>query len=378
MNRRDFLARSAGIAAVGAIPLVAHGQARSCPPPTLAVAGGTSATTTCPAVTAADWQTRIAAPGVVWYHNFDTDAEMNQFRWADGFSGGNDPTAASPGAGYMIRVPSGGPGNAPYIQITNPGTGEPKVNWWRPFSALAAPGNGRTTSDPGAGKPIRTWAPTSGSSTLNQWGQDYYGPSTYQQPFYIQLRVMSDPRRFSSGYTSVTNVGKKFYLTTTTKTLTSQEIVTYSGSQIQRMYVGGSPPLETLDTLGRPGQQVGGQLSTYPGGPYCDANSNPGKCWAFSTNAWDTLLYVITPGSQSGTGATVTSGIQVYAANAGVTTYTKVWDELFTHQWDQAGQYGWNALTLNVYQNNLTFPGQFWQSYAQIIFSTQMIACPLV
>lgn len=322
-----------------------------------------------------DWQARIAAAGVVWYHGFESDAEVDQFRWAGGYAGGNDPLALTADAGYMTRSATGGPTGG-YLEILHPSqTGAPNVNWWRPFSPLAATGNGRSTDDPANGHTLRTWAPTDGSSTTQLWGQDFWGPSTYQETFYLQMRVMTDPRRTAQA--GVENVGKKLYLTTTTKTLTAQEIVAYSGSSYLRLYVGGSPPIEQKDTLSRPGQQVGGELSTYPGN-YCDVGTNPGQCWQWATDGtWDTVMFAITPGTTMGSGPTVTSHVTVYGAHAGETSYTTIYDLDYTHQWDQTNQYGWNAIALNTYQNGATMT-EFWQRYADIIFSTQPIACPQV
>lgn len=319
----------------------------------------------------ADWQTRIGGAGVVWYHAFESDAEINQFRWAGGYSGGNDPLALSSDAGYLTRSASGGPGDFPYMEILHPVGTAPNVSWWRPFSALNAPGNGRSTNDPAGGKPLRTWAPTNGSSTTQNWAQDFWGPTTYPQTFYLQMRVMTDPRRFQSNPVAV---GKKWFLTTTTNSLTSQELVTYSGTRYHRMYYGGSPPLEDGDTLGRPGQQVGGDLSTYPS-DYCDIGTNPGRCWQFGLNQWDTILHEITPGTST---SSPTSTVRIYAANAGQTSYTKIWDLQFTHGWDRVNQYGWNAILFNCYQNNVSFVNPFWQRYAQLIFSTAFIPCPQI
>lgn len=328
-----------------------------------------------------DWIARSTAPGVVWANGFESDAEVNAYRWAGGV--GNDPNATTPDAGYMTRLPTGGPGGLPALEIVRLAGRETNVNWWRPMSPMAAGGNGRATNDPAAGKTLRTWAPTQGGSQTQNWNQDFWGPQTYPQEFYFQLRVKRDPRRVSPSYNAVEPVGKLLFLSLTSNSLTAQEIVTYSGSgggaggttnDFHRMYVGGSPPMESLDPLGRAGQQVGGQLSTYPSN-YCDVTANPSKCWSFS-GGWDTLLYHVTPGTfTTGSGL---STIRVYAAREGVTSYTKIWDQQFTHSWQTASTKGWNAVILNTYNNNVPggFPGDFWQRYAQLIFSTSFIPCP--
>lgn len=55
---------------------------------------------------AADWAARISGPGVVWYHNFDNAAEVNQFLWSSGYGGGNDPNRNGTGAPYVTHQPS--------------------------------------------------------------------------------------------------------------------------------------------------------------------------------------------------------------------------------------------------------------------------------
>ena len=44
----------------------------------------------------ADWQARISQPGVVWFHDFGNEAEVDQFRWTGGENWGNDPTNLHP------------------------------------------------------------------------------------------------------------------------------------------------------------------------------------------------------------------------------------------------------------------------------------------
>lgn len=382
MKRREFLVYSAQ-AASAALSIEALSQVQPCAPPSVSAVGGTSVQTPCGVGAQADWLLRSTGPGVVWYNGFDSDAEVNAYRWAGGV--GNDPNATSPDAGAMKRLVTGGPGGTPALEILHSGSSAaPNVNWWRPMSPMAAGGNGRATNDPAAGKTLRTWAPTQGGSQTQGWGQDYWGPQTYPQDFYFQIRIKRDPRRVSASYNAAENVGKLLFLSLTSNSLTAQEIVTYSGSgagsggttnDFMRMYVGGSPPMEQLDPLGRGGQQIGGQLSTYPSN-YCDVTANPSKCWSFS-GGWDTLMYHVTPGTQ--TSGAVTSHIRVYAAREGVTTYTKIWDQDFVHGWNNdATQKGWNAVILNTYQNGVAFPGPFWQRYAQLVFSTQFIPCPQV
>src|SRR5579871_4450383 len=321
MKRRDFLVGASASGLV--IPRIIR-AAPPCPPPQVSVPGGPSVTTACvPVDPLSDWQARISGPGVVWWNHFDSDAEMNQYRWASGV--GNDPNASSSDAGYMTRSTSGGPDGGPYLQILRKSaTQDSNVNWWRPFSPFYGPGNGKSANDPAAGGAVtlQTWSPTQGGSQTNSWTDDYYGPGGYNgQTFYLQMRVMSDPRAFQFG----DSVGKKLYVTVTKQSDVNQELVTYAGTPFHRLYVGYGYaggwvqycPLEGADDAKRPGQQVGSQLANYSAGTYCDVNAMPQHCWQWGTNQWDTIMYAITPGTASGTGVAVDSVIQVYAANAG-------------------------------------------------------------
>src|SRR4029079_14111486 len=56
----------------------------------------------------ADWAARIAGASVVWYHNFDTAAEVDQFRWTTGYGGGQDPLAKGSGGSFVAWRSSGG------------------------------------------------------------------------------------------------------------------------------------------------------------------------------------------------------------------------------------------------------------------------------
>ena len=108
MKRRDFLVTTAAMAGA-AVPVVGLGQSRPCPPPGVSAGGGTSASTACAGPSAAaDWAARIAGAGVVWHHNFDSKAEVDQFRWTGGYSGGNDPTAATAAGQLVTHQASGG------------------------------------------------------------------------------------------------------------------------------------------------------------------------------------------------------------------------------------------------------------------------------
>ncbi len=345
---------------------------------------------------AADWATRIQGPGVVWYHSFDTAAEVDAFRWVGGY--GNDPTgerdraAAPDGALHCHWVSAGGAEGAGYLQVDRPeGTSDVGM-WWRPFSPLTGATNGRGVDDPAANGTLALGSFNSNvNNALYNWADDanptqgWYGPTAGQYfdgtEFYLQVRVMADPRRTSPG-----NIqgGKFVWLTTSTFSYVSQELVSYQMSTERNVDGVGVPNYFNLyqgynyenlyqvaTTNNGTHIQLGSALS---GG--CDPYEHLiTGCWAYATNGtWDTLLYHVVPGADG----TPTTHLEVFAAHAGESTYTKITDLLAPIHFDAATRTGWNALILGTYANG--FQGipntAFWAKYDQVIFSKQFIACP--
>jgi hypothetical protein len=381
LKRRQFLLGSTALLSAG-VPLLARSQVRPCPPSTVDVAGGTSATTSCNAGDAeADWQLRSTGAGVVWAHDFRSDAEVNNFRWTGGFSGGNDPQAVgSSRAGQVRRITTDGITGGGCLEIFRAaGTTEAGSHWWRPFSPMVGSGNGRGINDPGAGRiSAQAYAPTSGGSQINQWGdRGFYGHSSYQgsafdgTEYYLQMRVKMDPRRASAGMPSV---GKLIFQTRTDVSLTTQELVTYSGGlnannpgkNYFRIYGGGSSsPLDQKNPSSGQGQQPGSDLGL------CTMSDSNNRCWAWS-GGWDTVMYHIAPGRNG----VAESRIRVYAAHPGQTSYSKIWDMVWANSYGSANPAGYNALICSSYNNGNNCPSEFWHRYDQIIFSQQFIPCP--
>lgn len=398
MKRRDFLVASTGV--MSTLPVL-KAFGKPCAPGTVGVTGGTTASTTCSSVTAeADWLLRSGQdtsnpqPGVVWFHDFRSDAEVNAFRWTGGV--GNDPSATGNArSGLTRRITTDGVTGA-CLEILRPAGTSENSHWWRPLSPVVGSGNGRGANDPAANGTVavQPYAATQGGSQIQSWGRrGYYGHSSYHTgsefdgtEYYLQMRVKMDPRRTTNG-----NIqgGKLLYHTITDYSLTNQEIVTYSGAfvnpgtvgktNIFRMYgLGTFSELESGDSLDRPGIQVGSQLANYSASPnvYCQLGEDgwPGgstdTCWAWS-GGWDTIMYHLVPGRHDAQ----ESVIQVYAAHEGETTYTKIWDEVFKNLYDGTPPQGYNAIILSAYQNGLN-NSEFWHRYCQLIFSKQFISCP--
>lgn len=348
-----------------------------------------------------NWAARIADSNVVWYHGFDSAAEVNQFRWTGGYSGGNDPSSNGSGASFLAHVASGGPDGGGFLRSTYPSgntAGRGNSYWWRPFNPLTGATNGRGSADPGANGTISTaaFSVSDGSTTLLRWTVDasnpgWYGhadsvasnPTEYQgTDFWLQIRVRRADTPGAppdeSPYTSIT--GKNVWFTTTNSSYTNQELVTYGQS------VGNG---DTAGVYSRHNVYVGQNFTSLGGGqPNATVTtSNLTLDWRYS-GGWDTLLYHITPGTDGGTGSNRTR-VEVWAqhdpalypAEAGV--YTKIWDVTYTQGFDGgsspyggANLPGWNGMILGSYHNGSQFGSSFNFDYGQIIFSKATIAAP--
>ncbi len=397
MKRRDFLVTTAAVAGA-AVPIVGLGQSKPCPPPGVSAGGGSSASTACAGPSAAaDWAARIAGAGVVWYHNFDSRAEVDQFRWTGGYSGGNDPDAATAAGKLVMHQASGGADGGGFMRLSYPlGSAEGRGGsyWHRPFNALTGAGNGRGMDDPGAGGTIAPVAfPVSnGSSTLYNWGNQpnpgWYMNAAHQashpgrfqgSDFWLQVRVrraeMPGRPPDSANYNNIT--GKLVWLTTTNSSYTAQELVTYGQSASNGDAVG---------TRSRHNVYSGQNFNSLSGGqPNATvALANTTLNWRYS-GGWDTLLYHVTPGTAGGTGDNRTR-VEVWAAHEGETSYTKIWDVTYTQGFDGGTNSvgapslpGWNALILAIYHNGSAFTTTAFNfDYDQVIFSKAFIACPAI
>ncbi len=353
------------------------------------------------AASAESWEGRIADPGVVWFHNFDSATEVNQFRWTNGYKGGNDPQAKGVDGSAVAWVSSGGIEGGSFMRLSYAGDGKGHGGsyWHRPFNPFTGATNGRGVDDPGANGavPLAAFSVSDGSSTLYDWGASaapgWYGnpkeqaknPTKFQgNDFYLQVRIRraqspgAPPD--SANYQYIT--GKSVWLTTTPSSYTAQELVTFGQSvlnettyhdqTINNVYLGQN--FSPVD------EQSGGTVTT--------SNTKTVK-WRYS-GGWDTLYYHLTPGTADGTGDDRTH-LEVWAQHDPTATpaeagqYTKIWDVWFSNGYtsgtDSAGRAvyanGWNALILAIYHNGSPFTTAFSYDYDQLIFSRAPIRAPL-
>lgn len=353
-----------------------------------------------------DWQSRISGTGVVWYHNFDAAAEVNQFRWSGGYQSGNDPLSRGGNGADVQWISSGGADGGGFLRLYYPGggVGGGGSYWWRPMAPLNAASTGRGTADPAANSTLtlRPFTVFDGSGTMYNWAVPGSGPSNpgwygsltdiaanptkYDgNDFYYQVRIRraqtpgAPPN--SSGYTNIT--GKSTWFTASYSTYTPMELVTYGQSVGNGDVVGVQSRHNVYrgDNFTSIGQGLSDQTATI---------NNNTLGWRYS-GGWDTLLYHVTPGTNGGTGANRTR-IEVWAqhdltlfpAEAGL--MTKIWDVTYVGAFnsgvqDDTGNVaypGWNAVICAIYHNGSPFTTAFQYDYDQIIFSKATIAAPRI
>jgi hypothetical protein len=349
--------------------------------------------------TDAGWNSRISQPGVVWYHNFDSAAEVTQFRWSSGYSGGNDPLGLGTDGARCLHVASGGADGGGFMRLAYPaGSSAGGTYWWRPFNPLTGATNGRGINDPGANGTLTplAWPASNGSSTTLVWSNTsnpgYYGhstdvaanPSKYQgTDYYLQVRVRRavapGPAPDTGTFSNI--VGKNIWPNVTTDTSTAQEIVFYGQSPAD--VIGTQSRARIYEGVNRSGgPSIGGNNMTTT----IDNNDNVSD-WRFS-GGWDTILIHVTPGTNGGTGTNRTRlevwaqrDLTLFPAEAG--TYTKIWDVLYsagystgTNSSGGVRYNGWNAIIFAIYHNGAVFSQAFNYDYDQVIFSKNTIAAP--
>ena len=346
-SRRRFLGRS--VAATGLL-VSGTGLAKADPPcpPSLHGAGVGAAPSACIGDVEQDWNMRIADPGVVWFHDFRSAAEVDAFRWAGGY--GNDPSDVGTTRlrNTVLHSTNDGITGGGCLELHRFAGSREGGDWWRPWSPISASGNGKGVDDPGANGsiPVRVWDSGYRSQT-EQWSGGNYGPSSTGNwdgnTFYLQMALKVDSRRRDAGF----HGGKITYLTRTNKSLTAQELVTsYASSRNYTIYHAGSP--------------------TVP-------NSLPTVQHVF--DEWATYLYKVVPGDEN----QPNTSIEVWRAIRGETNYTKIFEKLDHTAWFDGGfDKAWNALICSTYHNGANINTDFYQRYDQIIFSKNFIPCPQV
>lgn len=355
--------------------------AKPCAPRLLDAQGNPIGAAVCGTADAeADWQARISGSGVVWHHDFRTDAEVDNFRWAGGY--GNDPSdVARPGR--CIRNTSDGITGDGCLELFYPVGSSSAPGWWRPFAPMNGASNGRGADDPGANGTIELapWDP-SNQSENEGFRRAYYANPVYigasgfsadqfnGSEFWLQFRIKVDPNRYKDGTPSG---GKLSFLATTQQTL-NQEIVHQNMRDRRSLWYtnfGSSP-----DTGGSMGVDGG---TKQPGGDYaeCGTLDDDTDCWLFNGGEWTTFLYHVVPGTD-GNKDTL---FEAFAARPGQTEYETIFSQMNTINFSETTTghpKGYNSFQPSNYMNNQSTSVAWYQRYDQIIFSHSPIACPQV
>lgn len=391
MKRRDFILGATSSA--GVLLLDSAKAATPCAP----VLGGATSSIPCPAGDAeADWLSRISGPGVIWYHDFRNEAEVDAFRWSDGY--GQDPddvpfgTEPAPNAGFGKYVSQnsvnwvqgdGITGDACLEILRHSGTTE-TCTWWRPMTPVN--NTGRGNADPAASGtlPVKDWDPYDRTLLWNWTGGGYYGHPSYHAAwpgqfdgteYYFQCRVKVDARR----RVQMPVGGKMFYFSLTKYSASNQEIVVMS----KQNEVLGTDAYNVFDMYRSIGPSLWGDTAgggQQPGSDYGFCNRLSGNiagCWYWPDNEWVTIQWHIVPGLNSNSDTVV----RVWIAEQGQTSYTKIWDQT-TVDLPYDSLYpdtapGHNAVLCSGYTNGFDM-SEFYQRYDQLIFSKDFIPCPQV
>lgn len=328
----------------------------------------------------ADWALRSGGSGVVWYHDFSDDAEVDAFRWTSGYSGGNDPNASGTDAELVRRITSDGITGGGCLDYTYPAGSSPNSSyWWRPFAPMNT-GSGKAANDPAASDTltVRSWAATDGGSQLSNFAQGWYGhPDSSDanfdgHEFYLQIRVKMDPRRITRGNDS-NQVGKFVWLTTAegAQSQSNAEHVVWSyghsGNDGDKNYV-------RVYALGVNGLNSHDPLDQEEAGSRIQPGSESATDWSYS-GGWDTLLINLRPGVQSTTSGDDATRLRIFAAHEGDTSYTRIWDQEYGLGSFEARD-GLQALILGGYNNGNDMSQEFYHRFDQVIFSQDFIPCP--
>lgn len=337
----------------------------------------------------ADYLARAGGPNVVWHHLFESEAELNAFRWMNGV--GNDPTASGPSASNARVLVGQGPGGLNCLEFIYPaGVSQPVTFWWRPTAPMNT-GSGKAQNDPAASGTltVRTWNPSSSSSHLSNFTFGWYGHPTYANAdpshfdgneIWFQVRLKADPRRITGGNEASEFGGGKFVWFTTAEgaqSLSGGEHVFWSygrgGSAANqgadknylRCYVHQVTGIGAFDPLDQeePGTRI------QPG-------SDVAEDWYY-TNGWDTVLYNIRLGQIGVTSGANSTRLRVFAARDGETEYTKIWEQEYGISSFEARN-GLQAVILSPFNNGFDFPQEFYHRYAHPIFSKSWIPPPQV
>jgi hypothetical protein len=361
---------------------------------------------------ASDWLARSTASGVVWAHDFQSSAEVDNFRISGGI--GNDPENTQ--GNDCIWVADGITGGA--LQFTVPQSASETSHgyWGRPFSALQAGGNGRAEADRADGWPAPLpWDPAGNVNELGEWGAGYIThPDYFSHPsrgngvngftlvsgvndYFLQIRFRHSAGRFVAD----TPDGKLAMIMTTgdgpdigtgQPRTANQEIVfkseptgtcymyTNRGSRSNSFMHDTQGSSVTYDGSAQPGGML---AATCPS----RGTGSPG-CVTYDDSGWWTALFYVKPGHDGGNGddpimvgnTANDTIVRAWIAGPGETTYRPWYDKtnlVMSFGENDPWPFGYNALILSAFMNDVPSPlAGWWVRYGQLVLSRLSIACP--
>lgn len=435
MKRREFLWNTAG-AAGALLPGMALGQAAPCPPRTMGISGGTSATTECTVRgAAADWAVRSGGAGVVWALDFaESPGAIEKFILRSNATPANwtalDPSEGIQGRGAMRQYCAAGARNG--------------HKWPRPFSPFPADSRFSLPADPGFTKGIGGNAagvqwPYSGerpdATDYLKWRYGLHGHSAYwntareysattpwewvrkdgssTRDFYVQVRTKISASLFNINNLIANNHrGKHVYIDLCGGG--AGELVSFSPAEhTSGSYVSHRTRFYTYFN-GFDLEAMRNSTNAQPGSQWastCNANQAVrGACWEMPEDEWFTLLFHVIPGRQNTNMAASQynpwlpypsapnrdTGIEIWAHRKGEPGYTLIhrrvesspgandayaWYYSAVTESNYNGTYGplgFNEFEINAYMGSNNDPSEMdWTRwYDQIIFSHEPIACP--
>ncbi len=362
-----------------------------------------------------DWAIRAGGAGVVWAHDFRTQSEVDAFRVPTGSNPDAVSWVSTDGIGssktLQVMIPQGmfagqhyeyynsvsgwivvdnatlpqpapGASNAEWTWVLGDTLkAQGKVadgGWWRPFSAVAATQNGKTTADPAANGtlPLRPWT-SAHIADSGRMRAGYYAHSSYSEicrtwpafgggaqtnaydgsEFYIQFRVKLGTWRNGNLGLPATDAAKtlqfqrfpagKLVFVGTTGGTPLQEIVIRSQPVEPRQEITGSrfamytAQGSSIELTKQKTVQGSSVTVLQPGGAYddgtldgtCYYNGNYAvrDCWYWPVEEWVTVLIHVIPGRQQtildanpANANNFDTGVEVWVARSGETSYTQI------------------------------------------------------
>lgn len=345
MKRRDFLIH-AGMTGV-IVPAIAR-AAVPCPPPTVSVSGGTSASTACPSggSSQSDWTARSTAAGVIAAYGFDTAAQVT--------------------AGYL----PGNNGTRGFYDTTT--------------STMA--GGGALRFDLLAGE---TGANIAGSYTAANAPWMFLGHSFGQNStFYVQYRYRLTPSMIANlaSWNSYfkTSIFHQGNASCAAMELTMTDVngagpIVYTDCGAFSMYTDVTDPLSTQNTPLL--TDSGWDLTTgpkYTDEPHAIVNQYPAY-FQWPTNEWLTVYYKIHVGTLTSGGGPKDSTIEVWLQRQGGAYWQKFVSCITALEFDGTSADVYNNMTLTPYMTGLSTSASVAASvwYDELIISTQAIALPV-